>query len=58
MVKNLPEMQEAQVPSLGREAPLEEEMATYSSVLGEFHGQRSLVGYSLYSSGLQRAGHD
>ena len=33
MVKNLPAMQEAQFPSLGREAPLEEEMATYSSVL-------------------------
>ena len=35
------------VPPLGREDPLEEEMATCSSILpGEFHGQRSLVGYS------------
>ena len=28
-------MQETQVRSLGREDPLEEEMATYSSILGE-----------------------
>ena len=33
MVKNLPTMQETQVQSLGREDPLEEEMATYSSIL-------------------------
>ena len=33
MVKNLPAMQEAQVPSLGREAPLQEEMATHVSIL-------------------------
>ena len=31
LVKNLPAMQEMQVWSLGREDPLEEEMATYSS---------------------------
>ena len=32
---------------LGREYPLEEEMATRSNILPEkFHGQRSLVGYS------------
>ena len=47
MVKNLPAMQETQVRSWGQEDPLEKEMATYSSILaGEFHGQRSLVGYS------------
>ena len=35
------------VQSLGREDPLEEGMATHSSILpGESHGQRSLVGYS------------
>ena len=36
------------VRSLGREDPLEEEMASHSSSLlpGESHGQRSLVGYS------------
>ena len=41
-------MQETQVQSLGWEDPLEKEMATHSSGLlpGEFHGQRSLVGYS------------
>ena len=33
MVKNLPAMQEMQAQSLGREDPLEKEMATYSSVL-------------------------
>ena len=33
IVKNLPAMQETQVPSLGQEDPLEEEMATHSSIL-------------------------
>ena len=33
MVKNPPVMQETQVRSLGQEDPLEEEMATVSSVL-------------------------
>ena len=33
MVKNLPAMQEAQVQSLGREEPLEKEMAIHSSIL-------------------------
>ena len=36
MVKNLPEIQETQVSraqSLGQEDPLEEAMATYSSIL-------------------------
>ena len=33
MVKNLPAMQETWVGSLGREDPLEKEMATHSSVL-------------------------
>ena len=33
MVKNLPAKQETWVPSLGREDPLEEEMATHSSIL-------------------------
>ena len=34
MVKGLPAMQETQVQSLGREDPLEKEMATHSSTLG------------------------
>ena len=47
MVKNLPAMQETWVGFLGWEDPLKKEMATHSTVLpGEFHGQRSLVGYS------------
>ena len=33
LVKNLPAMQETQVQSLGEEDPLEEEMATHSSIL-------------------------
>ena len=38
-------MQEMWVRSLGREDPLEKEMATHSSILaGKFHGQRSLAG--------------
>ena len=32
MVKNLPAMQETRVPSLGWEDPLEEGMATHSSI--------------------------
>ena len=33
MTKNLPAVQETQVPSLGREDPLEEGMAIHSSLL-------------------------
>jgi len=49
MVKNLPAMLETWVQFLGWEDPLEEGMATYSSVLACLenpHVQRSLVGYS------------
>ena len=47
MVKSLPARQETWVRSLGREDPLEKEMAPHSSILaGESRGQRSLVGYS------------
>ena len=43
------EAQETRVQSLGGEDPLEEEMAIHSSILsGKSHGQRSLVGYSLW----------
>ena len=36
-----------QVQALGGEDPLEEDMATHSSILPrESHGQRKLVGYS------------
>ena len=47
MVKHLPAMQETWVQSLGREDPLEKEMATTPVLLpGKFHGWRSLVSYS------------
>ena len=42
MVKHLPALLESQVQSLGREDPLEKDMATHSSTLA----WRSLVGYS------------
>ena len=46
-VKNLPAMQETQVQSLDWEDPLEKGVTTAPVFLpGEFHGQRSLVGYS------------
>ena len=49
-------IQETWVQSLGQEDPLEEEMATHSSILaGEYRGQRSLVGYSPWG---RRVRHD
>ena len=49
-VKNQPEvqeLQETQIQSLGWEDPLEEGMATHSSVFAwRIHGQRTLAGYS------------
>ena len=51
MVKNLPAMQETWVWSLGWEDPLEEGMATHSSILAwRIHGQRSLASYSPWGS--------
>ena len=45
-VKNLPAMQGTWVRFLGREDPLEEGMATHSSILAwKSHAQRSLAGY-------------
>ena len=47
MVKNMPAMQKTRVWSLGQEDPLKKGTATPSSTLvGEFHGERSLAGYS------------
>ena len=46
-VKHLSTMWETWVTSLGREDPLEKEMAIHSSTIAwKIHGQRSLVGYS------------
>ena len=47
MLKALPAVRDTRVQSLGREDPLEKEMATPLIFLtGESHGQKSLVGYS------------
>ena len=47
MVKYPLAVQETQVRSLSGEDPLEKGVATHSSIFhGEFHGQRSLAGYS------------
>ena len=47
IVNNLPVMQENWVQSLGREDALEKGiLPTLVFLPGEFHGQRSLVGYS------------
>ena len=57
LVKNLPVMLEIWVQSLVWEDPLEKGMATTPVfLLGEFHGQRSLSGYS--ARGQKRFGHD
>ena len=45
MVKSLPAMQEMLVGCLDWEDPLEKGMAT-TPIFREFHGQRSLEGYS------------
>ena len=56
-VKRLPTMRETQVRSLGREVPLEKEMATHSSILAWRIPWREEPG-RLQSMGLQRVGHD
>ena len=56
-VKNLPEMQETQVQSLGWEDPLEKEMASHSSTIAwKIPWTEELCG--LQSTGSQRVGHD
>ena len=57
LVKNLPTMQETWVRSLGREDPLEEEMATHSSILAWRIPWAEEPG-GLQSVGSQRVGHD
>ena len=47
VMKNLSARQETWIPSLGREDPWRREWQPIPVFLpGEFHGQRSLVGYS------------
>ena len=48
MAKNPPAKQETRVGSLGQDDPLEQEMATHSSILALSHGQKSLADYSLW----------
>ena len=56
-VKDLPATWETQVRSLGGEDPLQEEMATHSSVLAWKTPRMEKPG-RLQSTGSQRAGHD
>ena len=59
-VKNLPAMQEKQemrIQSLGQEDPLEEEMATHSSIIAWKIPWTEGPG-RLQSRGFQRVGHD
>ena len=55
-LKRLPGIQETWVRSLGREDPLEEEMATYTSIIAWRIPWREEPG-RLQSMGLQRVGH-
>ena len=57
MVKNLPVMQEPGVRSLGWEDPLEEEVATHSSILAWRIPWTEESG-GIQSRGLQRVRHD
>ena len=56
-LKLLPAMQETWVRSLGREDPVEKEMATHSSTLAWRIPWTEEPG-GLLSTGLQRVGHD
>ena len=56
-VKRLPAMQETWVPSLGREDPLEKEMATHSNILAWRVPWTEEPG-RLQCMGLQRVGHN
>ena len=56
-LKHLPGMQETRVQSLGREDPLEKELATHSSTLAWRIPWREEPG-RLQSMGSHRVGHD
>ena len=57
VVKNLPPMQETGLWSVGREDPLEKEMATHSSILA-WRIPWTEEPCGLWSTGLQRVGRD
>ena len=56
MVKHLPTMQETRIRALGREDPLEKEIATHSSILAWKTPWTEELG-GLQSMGSQRVGH-
>ena len=56
-LKRLPSMRETRIRSLGREDPLEKEMATHSSTLAWRIPWKEEPG-RLQSMGSQRVGHD
>ena len=57
VAENLPAMQGTRVQSLGREDPLEKEMATHSSILA-WRIPWTEKSDGLQSMGSQRVGHD
>ena len=57
MRKDLPTMQDTQVPFLGQEDPLEKGMGTHSSILAWRIPWTEELGRQLFM-GLQRVGHD
>ena len=57
MVKNLPAIQETRDQSLGQDDALEKGMATHCSILA-WRIPRTEEPGGLYSTGLQRVGHD
>ena len=57
MVERLPTVRETQIRSLGREDPLEKEMAIHSSTVAWNISWTEEPG-RLQSMGLQRVGHD
>ena len=58
MVKNPPAKWEAWVPSLGREDPLEEGMATHFSILAWTIPMDRGAWWAIQFMGSQRVGHD
>ena len=56
-LKNLPAMQETQIPSLGQENALEEAIATHSNILAWRISWTEKPG-RLWSTGSQRVRHD
>ena len=58
MVKRLPTMQETRVRSLGREVPLEQEMATHSNILAWKISWTQGAWWATVRGVTKRIGHD